>query len=119
MFEDDPGTAERYRNALIRAGLEVAWYPFPPDSLITVVEAEHPNLLSLDITMPHMDGLAAARLLKSDARTKTIPLAFLTNLSLKEYQNEAEQLGALAFCVKQESPPETVARLYATLCSTP
>ena len=46
--------------------------------------AEHlPDAILLDIRLPDMDGTQAARLLKDDPHTASIPLVALTSLAMK------------------------------------
>lgn len=46
--------------------------------------AEHlPDLILMDIRLPDMDGTAAARELKNDARTARIPVVALTSFAMK------------------------------------
>jgi DNA-binding response OmpR family regulator len=39
---------------------------------------EQPDLILLDLWMPKVDGLATAQLLRSDSRTRKIPIIFLS-----------------------------------------
>ena len=50
---------------------------------ITLARDARPDLILLDIQMPGMDGLAAARCLKSSDRTADIPLYAFTGLAMK------------------------------------
>jgi CheY-like chemotaxis protein len=44
------------------------------------VEAEHPDLVTLDITMPEKSGVRVYRQLKSDQRLKKIPVLIVTGV---------------------------------------
>lgn len=41
----------------------------------------HPDIILLDIIMPHMDGITMLRKLREDPWGKTVPVIILTNLS--------------------------------------
>jgi twitching motility two-component system response regulator PilG len=45
---------------------------------LTILNDHHPDLILLDITMPHIDGYTLCRLIKSDDKTKDIPVVMLS-----------------------------------------
>ncbi len=59
-------------------------------SALNLAKSEHPDLIVLDIWMPGMDGAEVAEKLREDARTKDIPVIFLTCLFQKR---EGEEQG--------------------------
>ncbi len=59
---------------------------------LDLAKSEHPDLIILDIWMPGMDGPEVAAKLGEDARTKDIPVIFLTCLFQKR---EGEEEGRL------------------------
>ncbi len=68
---------------------------------VDVVRREQPDVVLMDVRMPGLDGLAAARtLLSSGSRSKVI---MLTTFDLDEYVAEALALGASGFLLK-DSP---------------
>lgn len=56
------------------------------DGLEAVKKAqqESPDLIILDIMMPHLDGMQTSEKLKASSLTKNIPIIFLTALQTKE-----------------------------------
>lgn len=65
---------------------------------------EKPDLILMDATMPRLDGWEAARLLKADAETKTIPLIMLTAHAFAEHRDRAAAVGADGFMAKPVLP---------------
>jgi two-component system cell cycle response regulator DivK len=63
-----------------------------------------PDLILMDATMPRLDGWEAARLLKTDAETKAIPLIMLTAHAFAEHRDRAAAVGADAFLAKPVLP---------------
>ena len=70
------------------------------DGLAAVTEAERlePDLLVLDISMPGLNGIAAAARLKESGSTAKV--VFVTNLSNREFVQESLALGDVGFVVK-------------------
>lgn len=74
-----------------------------------------PDLVLLDIMMPNMDGYEVCRRLKSDARTKDIPIIFLTAKTSIEDEAKGLALGAVDYITKPISPPVVLARVITHL----
>ena len=45
---------------------------------LEMVEKNKPDLILLDVMMPHMSGFEVCKILKSNPKTKSIPIIFLT-----------------------------------------
>lgn len=69
-------------------------------SALKLIKKELPDLVLLDIIMPKLQGLDVLKALKSDAKTKKIPVIMLTNLDNPEDRTKARKLGALDYYVK-------------------
>jgi diguanylate cyclase (GGDEF)-like protein len=74
-----------------------------------------PDLILLDVEMPHPDGFEVCRRLKADAATMTIPIVFLTGVSSSSEKIQALELGATDYVTKPFDPAELRARVRATL----
>ena len=59
-----------------------------------------PELILLDIKMPHMDGFEALRRLKSSELHAAIPVIFLTGISSPSTEVEGLEMGAVDFITK-------------------
>ncbi|HPA72123.1 MAG: response regulator [Spirochaetes bacterium] len=70
-----------------------------------------PDLVLLDVMMPEMDGYEVCRRLKSDEKTRDIPVIFVT--AITDAQNEAQgfELGAVDYITKPISPPVVLQRV--------
>jgi two-component system alkaline phosphatase synthesis response regulator PhoP len=82
------------------------------------VRKQPPALIILDLMLPELDGWEVCRLLKSDPRTKAIPLMILTVLGQEEYRLKGLELGADDYLAKPFSVKEVVARIRALLRRT-
>jgi CheY-like chemotaxis protein len=59
-----------------------------------------PRLVLLDLKLPKIDGLEVLRRLKSDPRTKTIPVVMLTSSKEQKDVVESYNLGVNSYIVK-------------------
>lgn len=82
VIEDNPANMKLARFLLDKAG-HVVLQADRAEAGIALAHDERPDLILLDIQLPGIDGLAAARLLKSSARTSDIPLCAFTGLAMK------------------------------------
>ena len=62
--------------------------------------ADKPNLILLDLRMPKVDGVEVLKELKSDERTKTIPVIILTSSTENPDMEKCYRLGANSFVSK-------------------
>ncbi len=73
---------------------------------------EHlPDLILMDVDMPVLDGMAACRLLRADARTASIPVIFLTGRDDDDRHMEALLSGGDDFIAKPFTAPILLARI--------
>lgn len=54
----------------------------------------------LDVMMPHLDGLGACKILKTDPQTHNIPIIFFTARSQQSEVSAGLSLGAIGYIVK-------------------
>jgi len=70
------------------------------EEAINLAQNNNPDIMLLDIILPKKNGFEVIKELKSDERTKDIPIVLLTNLgSLSDIQ-KALDLGATTYLVK-------------------
>jgi two-component system, OmpR family, alkaline phosphatase synthesis response regulator PhoP len=81
------------------------------------IEAEPPDLVVLDVRMPHLDGFEVLRRLKGDPGTQHIKVVMLTGKKWDADIVEGWHSGADAYLTKPFSPIEllaTVSELLST-----
>jgi CheY-like chemotaxis protein len=78
---------------------------------LDMIEAGNYNLVITDLSMPVMDGLVLIDRLKSDPKTKNIPLIVLTSDSSLETRTKVLQMGADDFSSKMIKPSEFLPRV--------
>lgn len=73
--------------------------------------SQKPDAILLDIMMPNKSGITVLEELKKNKKTKEIPVMMLTVLPNKEIKEEALQLGADDYLVKENVTPSKVVKL--------
>jgi sigma-B regulation protein RsbU (phosphoserine phosphatase) len=74
-----------------------------------------PDIILLDIMMPGMDGYEVCRRLKSDPKTRDIPVIFITSMSEVEDETKGLALGAIDYITKPIRSPIVQARVKSHL----
>ena len=78
---------------------------------LQAVEAQAPDLILLDITMPEMDGYQVCAELKKNPQTSHIPIIFISALDAAFDKVKAFQLGGADYISKPFEIAEVVARI--------
>ena len=77
--------------------------------------ALRPSLILMDLSLPGVDGWEVTRRLKTDERTKHIPIVALSAHALKIHTERASQVGAESFLSKPTMPDAIVAEVRRLL----
>lgn len=75
----------------------------------------HPDIILMDATMPVLDGWQAAKALKTDPSTKTIPVIMLTAHAFDEHRAKAAEVGAEGFVAKPALPDALAKEIHRVL----
>jgi DNA-binding response OmpR family regulator len=109
--EDVVGTIER---SLRRKGYQVT-AAYDGKQALRAIESRRPDLMILDIMMPHIDGLEVCRRLRGDPKTAMVPVLFLTARGRLEDKIEGFEAGADDYLIKPFEIPELELRVGALL----
>lgn len=82
---------------------------------IRKAKSAQPDLILLDIMMPEIDGFETCEILKADAKTRDIPIIFMTALTDTVNKVKGFQVGAADYVTKPIQHEEVVARITTHL----
>ena len=85
------------KEILEEAGHEVAGEAINGKKAVELARKYHPDLVIMDIKMPEMDGITAAKIIDEE---KIAPVLLLTAFSQAEIVENAKHSGVLAYLVK-------------------
>jgi|GEM_PF-279073 len=85
------------------------------DEALKLARQQLPDVVLLDIRMPEMDGYEVCRQLKSDPKTRNIPIIFVSNLSDDEDEIDGLIMGASDYLRKPIIPELVRTRVHTQL----
>jgi len=111
LVEDNPRDVELTMRAfkkhnltnkvqVVGDGAEALDYLFGTDAYKHGNAKDHPKIILLDLKLPKVDGLEVLRQIKSDERTKTIPVVVLTSSREEKDVVESYKLGVNSYITK-------------------
>lgn len=114
LVEDEPAIQELIAVNLARAGHHVVRVA-DAESAQKMVREALPDLILLDWMLPGVTGVELARRLRTDERTRAIPIIMLTARGEEQDKVTGLDAGADDYVTKPFSPRELVARIKAVL----
>lgn len=114
IVEDEDDLRELLRYNLAREGFDVDLAQTGEQAL-RQARAQPPQVILLDLMLPHMDGLEVCRKLRADALTATVPLIMVTAKGEDADIVAGLELGADDYVTKPFSPRVLVARVRAVM----
>ncbi|MCG3089025.1 sporulation transcription factor Spo0A [Sporosarcina cyprini] len=83
-----------------QAEFEIIWTAHNGKVCLSMLQEEVPDILLLDIIMPHLDGIAVLETLKTDAEYSDMHVIMLTAFGQEDVMSHAASLGASYFMLK-------------------
>lgn len=112
MVVDDSLTVRKAAHRLLtRAGYQVVLARDGVDALKQLQEAM-PDIMLVDIEMPHMDGFDLTRNVRADARTAHMPLVMITSRTADKHRRYAAEIGVNVFLGKPYNEDELLMTLH-------
>jgi DNA-binding response OmpR family regulator len=101
LVEDDKFLQKILMTKFIKEGFDVRSASDAEEGL-QLIMTEAPNIVLLDLILPKMSGFDLLTELKTNPKTKSIPVVILSNLGQDEDIARAKGLGAIDFLVKAD-----------------
>jgi two-component system phosphate regulon response regulator PhoB len=114
VVEDEPAILELIAVNLEHAGFEVLRTTSTEDASRLLADVL-PDLVLLDWMLPGQSGLALARKLRAEGRSRELPIIFLTARGEEQDKVAGLEVGADDYITKPFSTKELVARIRAVL----
>jgi DNA-binding response OmpR family regulator len=99
LIEDSQLQATRLQQELLHHGFQVELAHTGAHGLERI-QAEQPDAVLLDVTLPDTDGYTLCKRLKTDQELANIPILLLTSRSAREATTEGLSVGADAYIAK-------------------
>ena len=106
LVEDNETNSDMLSRRLVKRGHEVS-IAVDGAQGVDMARAEKPELILLDMSLPVMDGWEAARRLKNDPGTSTIPIIALTAHAMAGDREKSLEAG----CDEYDTKPVDIKRL--------
>ena len=115
IIDDEPGNVDLLRRVLERAGFHKVDSTNDPREAVNLYVETRPDLILLDLHMPHLDGLAVMDRLNDIVEASYLPILMLTGDMTPEARREALLRGAKDFVNKPFTPDEVLLRIRTLL----
>lgn len=112
IADDEPLIRMNLRETLQEQGYLVVGEVGDGQSAVNLTRQLRPDLVLLDIKMPHLDGIAAAKVITSEA---IAPVLLLTAYSSRELVEGAREAGVLGYLIKPVRDAELMPLIEVTL----
>ncbi len=118
LVEDNEMNRDMLSRRLTRKGFEVLSAVDGQEG-VTLAGTETPDLILLDMSLPVLDGWAAARQLKADEGTRGIPIIALTAHAMAGDREKALEAGCDEYDTKPVELPRLLEKIETLLNSGP
>ena len=112
IVEDEQDIAQLVKHYLEKDGFHTCLATTGLEAL-KLVASEHPDLVILDLMLPHIDGLEVCKTLRQKPETALLPIIMLTAKNDESDTVVGLELGADDYVTKPFSPKTLVARVKA------
>jgi len=110
VVEDQADNRQIIRDVLAPTDYEITEAENGVEALAAIAK-QRPDLILMDIQLPHMDGYEATRRIKADPELNSIPIIAVTSYALSGDDGKAHAAGCDAYVTKPYSPRELLAKI--------
>src|SRR4030065_1692542 len=119
LIDDEPITIDVLMEFLEEAGYHNFVSTSDPRNALGLIETERPDVIMLDLMMPHASGFDILNAMRANKKMRYIPVIVLTSSTDAETKLKALELGATDFLGKPVDWSELILRLGNTLAPKP
>ncbi len=112
IVEDNQADRSRLEKLLSGAGYLVSIAENGTQAL-AAAKSNKPDAIFMDVNMPGLDGFAATRALRDDAKTKDIPVVLVTSKDQKADKAWGQMLGAKGYITKPYTDEQILSQARA------
>ena len=117
IVDDEPLMQDMLRLMLEPAGFRVTSAEHGVEALEKIQESK-PDIVLLDVMMPHMDGITVCKKLRSDPKTAALPVIMLSGKTHLNAVEEGLDAGANRYLSKPMSRADLIKNLKEVLGET-
>jgi AmiR/NasT family two-component response regulator len=110
VAEDETIIRLDLKDLLERAGFEVCAEARDGEEAVSLAASEHPDLAVLDVKMPRLDGIEAARRILAE---RPIPIVMLTAYGQEDLVSRAVEAGVFGYLVKPFREDDLLPAIHA------
>src|SRR5262249_46066336 len=114
LVEDNEMNRDMLSRRLTRKGYELL-LAMDGEEGVAAANTQKPDLILMDITLPKLNGWDATRALKSDERTRGIPVIALTALAMVTDREKALESGCDDYDTKPVDLPRLLGKIEVLL----
>lgn len=107
LVEDDPLLIDIYTTKFKERGFDIVVVD-QGKNVLEAIREEKPDIVMLDIVLPHQDGWSILSKIKEDKDLKSTKVVVLSNLGQKEEVEKGLKLGAAQYLIKAHYTPSQV-----------
>lgn len=107
LIEDDTFLADIYTTKLKEAGFSVELIS-DGEAVLPRIKEEKPDLVILDIVLPHLDGWEILEQIKRTDGINDLKVVILSNLGQKNEVEKGLKLGAVKYLIKAHYTPSEI-----------
>jgi len=117
LIEDNEMNRDMLSRRLERKGFSVLLAVDGAEG-VRLAAAEQPDLILMDMSLPVLDGWEASRVLKTDPKTRAIPIIALTAHAMPGDESKARAAGCDDYDTKPIELPRLLGKIEALLGGT-
>lgn len=115
IVDDEPVNVKVVQKYLKNAGYRQFVNTYDSREAIELIRSESPDIVLLDIMMPHVSGMDILEVLRGDLKTQHLPVLILSAANDEEIRASALELGATDFLNKPVRTAELIPRIRNAL----